>query len=90
MTGQGSHTHEGQGGVTITLASIYDTQQEMLVTLAEIKGSLALQAQQDRNDKAIIVDHETRIRKLEMKVYAVPGAMTLLTAGALAWSIFGK
>lgn len=77
------------GGVVITLASIYETQQEMLITLAEIKGTLALQAQQDRNDKATIVDHEARIRGLEMKVYALPGVATLLAAGSLGWAVFG-
>ena len=72
--------------MVVTLADIYAAQQEQAVILAEIKGSLALQSQQDRNDKAVLTDHESRLRKLEMKVYALPSAATLIALGTLAWS----
>lgn len=82
--------NDQHGGVVITLGSIYETQQEMLVKLAEIGGTLALQAQQDRNDKAVLVDHESRIRKLEMKVYALPSVATLIALASFAWMVFGQ
>lgn len=73
--------------VRVSLEKIYETQQETLVTLAEIKGTLALQSQQDRNDASTLVDHESRIRKLESKIYALPGAATLISAGSLLYML---
>lgn len=78
-----------QSGVVVTLADIYHAQQEQAVLLAEIKGALALQSQQDRNDKATLTDHESRLRKVEAKVYAVGGVAALLAALPGLWAVFG-
>jgi hypothetical protein len=80
---------QDNNGVVISLANIYDKLQETVVTLAEIKGSLALQSLEGRNDKATLTDHESRIRKVEAKVYALPGLATLIGVGSLAYSVFG-
>jgi len=82
--------HDHNGGVVISLADIYAAQQETVISLAEIKGALALQSQQDRNDKATLSDHEGRLRKVEAKVYALPGLATLVGVGSLAYSVFGR
>ena len=74
-------------GVMVTLADVYATQQEMLVTLAKIEGALALSAQTDQVDKATLADHESRLRKVEVKMYALPGAGVVITTAALLWQI---
>lgn len=70
-------------GVMITLRDVYDEVQHLNALLAPlVDPKVGVVATQQ--------DHENRLRRLETKVYAIPGAMTLLTAGALAWSVFGK
>lgn len=36
------------------------------------------------------LDHESRLRKVEAKVYALPGISTLIALGSLGWAIFGS
>lgn len=76
--------------VRVTLSDIYKGQLEQSVLLAEIKGSVALQAQQGQTGASIQSDHETRLRKVESKVYAIPGFAGLLALGSLAYTIFGR
>lgn len=72
-----------QTEVVITLKDVYLEVQRlntMLTPLADPNTGVVAKQK----------DHEDRLRRLEMKVYAVPGIMTVLTAGGLAWSVFGK
>lgn len=71
---------ENEGGVTITLRDVYDEVQKMSALLAPlVDPKVGVVATQE--------DHEDRLRKLEMKVYAVPGVMTLLASVSLGVSI---
>jgi hypothetical protein len=72
-----------QTAVVITLKDVYD---EVVI----LNKRLAPLLDPDVGVIAKQQDHETRLRRLEMKVYAVPGVMTLLSAAGLAWSVFGK
>jgi hypothetical protein len=72
-----------QTEVVITLKDVYLEVQhltKMLTPLVDPNTGVVAKQQ----------DHESRLRKLEMKVYAIPGAMTVLSAGGLAWAVFGK
>jgi hypothetical protein len=77
-------------GVVVTLADIYRVQQETTIALTEIKTAIALQSHQDRADGITLSDHETRLRKVELKVLSIPSLGVLIAGAALAWSVFGK
>ncbi len=72
-----------QSEVVITLKDVYLEVQKMNALLAPlVDPNVGVVAKQQ--------DHESRLRRLEMKVYAIPGVSVLLMAGGLAWSVFGK
>jgi hypothetical protein len=71
-----------QTEVVITLKDVYLEVQHLTRMLTPLvdPNTGVVKAQQD---------HEARLRKLEMKVYALPGIATLLAAGGLAYAILG-
>lgn len=71
-----------QTEVVITLKDVYLEVQHltrMLTPLVDPNTGVVAKQQ----------DHESRIRKVEAKVYALPGVATLIGVGSLAYSVFG-
>jgi hypothetical protein len=70
-------------GVVITLKDVYQEVKHLNTMLTPlIDPNIGVVAKHK--------DHEERLRKLEMKVYAIPGISTLIALGALGWAVFGK
>lgn len=70
------------GAVRITLRDVYSVVQETHEAVVEMRGVVTTQGQRGE-------DHETRLRAVERRVWALPSIATLLAGIAVAASVAG-
>lgn len=64
--------------IRITLRDVYDTQQAQIKTMAEMSAKLDLYIGLNTDKQKLVVDHESRLRSMERKIYALPGGATII------------
>lgn len=69
--------------VQIGPREIYDSVLLLRTELAAMRSELARLADADQAAQARLSDHETRIRLLEKRVWAIPSAATVLAVASL-------
>lgn len=80
-------TNTPKDEVRITLKQVWETQQTQGNALNEISSKLdRLLDSHDRVDEKVI-DHESRIRTLEQRVWALPSAATVISVAGLMWQL---
>lgn len=75
-------TPSDDGAVRITLRDVYAAVQETHEVVVQMRGDVSAQAKQGE-------DHETRLRAVERRVWALPSIATVLAVAGLGISIVG-
>ena len=73
--------------IRITLRDVYDIQQEQIKTMAAMSSKLDLYIGLNTDKEKAVTDHETRIRSMERKVYALPATATIIALIGLAVTV---
>ncbi|WP_156925880.1 hypothetical protein [Glycomyces arizonensis] len=74
---------ESLGPVQIGPREIYDSVLLLRTELAGLHAELARMAAEDKSARETLTDHESRLRLLEKRVWAIPSAATVLAVASL-------
>ena len=73
--------------VRITIKQVWETQQEQRQALNEISSKLDRFLDAHNRVDETVKDHETRLRMMEQRVWALPSLATFVSIGTLLWQM---
>lgn len=77
-------TDEPMGHVRIGLKEIYEQLVAVQKQISDMRGDMQSASIADRHAEYKLKDHEARLRLLEKRVWAIPGAATIIAVAAIA------